>query len=271
MENLNKFSFQRTSSLIGKIIMEQPRIFLMQLLLLFGTLIIGALLIGFGNSNDYQNPRFYDGRDWAVHNERIFFSVMMFILCVVYVSLAFNGAKSKAGRISLLMLPARYSEKYIARFIVYIVAFPVMFFLAAWVADVVRVLILSMSYPGSIDRIHFMTVNDIEWRSLSQMMAVLLGMQSFYWLGAILWPRNSLIKTFAALFVLSGLYSILTPLFYYLIIGEDSRICDVPGLEFDISDYGTQILWCAALFVCIINYTIAYLRLKETDVIQRLL
>ena len=55
MENLNNFSLGRTCSLVAKVIMEQPRVFLMRLLLLFGSTAIGAVLIGFANSYSYRN------------------------------------------------------------------------------------------------------------------------------------------------------------------------------------------------------------------------
>lgn len=57
MENLNKFSLGRTCSLIAKVIMEQPRVFLMRLLLLFGSTAIGAVCLGFANTYTYRNER----------------------------------------------------------------------------------------------------------------------------------------------------------------------------------------------------------------------
>lgn len=271
MENLNKFSLQRMMSLTGKIVMEQPKIFLMRVLLLFGTLIIGALFIGFENSHNYRYGLNCNDPDLAVEIEFPFFVTMMYVFAVIYTSFAFSDAKTKPGRISMLMLPARYAEKYFSRFIVYIAAFPIVFFFAAWAADVIRVITMSLFYYEGVGRIHFMTFRDIHWRDVSIVMAVLLAVQSFYWLGAILWPRNSFIKTFAAMSVLSALYSITAPLMFFLIIGKNNSICGVPGLDNVMAEYFSEIVWGISILVCIINYTITYMRLKETEVIQRLL
>lgn len=267
MENLNKFSLGRTCSLIAKVIMEQPRVFLMRLLLLFGTTAIGAVCLGFANTYTYRN-------EWSVIDSNIgiefgYFVFMLFILGIVYTSLAFNEAKNKPGRISLLMLPSRNFEKYIARFIVYVPLFIVLFIIAIFAADALRVLSLSIYYPEYADKVQFISFRDIFCRDSSVVLAMFLITQSFYWLGAILWPSNSLIKTFAAVSIISTVISLFWA-FFYLIIIDGVDICRVPFfLNHDFDEL--HVLWCVSALVCLINYSIAYLRLKETDVIQRLL
>lgn len=269
MKNISDFSFRRMMSLTGKIVMEQPKMFLMRMLLLFGSLSIGAVFIGMVHWENYRFDRCTN--DPAIDGEQVFFMMALFVIGCVYTSMAFNESRNKAGRISTLMLPARYAEKYMARFIIYIPVYIVMFVIAMWFADAMRVLAVSIFNTDALpSRIHFLTIEEDDYSEVSHILACFLIVQSFYWLGAILWPRNSLIKSFAAMSVLGALYTAVTPLLFYLIIGPHNNICGVPWLE-KLNPGEDSVMWAIAAVICTVNYTLAYMRLKESEVIQRLL
>ncbi len=268
MDKIKNFNPGRMMSLVGKIIMEQPKVFIMRMLLLLGALTVGAVFVGMVDVEHYRWSR--SDRDWAHESELAYFMVMLFVLGFVYTSMAFNEARNKPGRISMLMLPARYSEKYSARFIIYVPLFLIMFAAAMWIADAVRVFSLSIFYPEFMHRVEFLTISEDNYRDISQILAVFVAMQSFYWLGAILWPRNSFIKSFSAVTLLGVFYTAITPILYFVIIGRENNICRVEWLE-DLNPEKSCIFWTVSTVVCLVNYTLAYIRLKESDVIQRLL
>lgn len=258
----------RMLSLAGKIVMEQPKVFLMRVLLLFGSMTVGAVFIGLVNMDHYRWGR--GSGDPAHDGEFAYFMIMLFVMGFVYTSMAFNEARNKPGRISMLMLPAGHAEKYFARFIIYIPMYLVVFVVAMWFADAIRVLVLSIYDPSLTHRVAFLLISTEDYYIVSQILAVFLSMQSFYWLGAIMWPRNSFIKSFAAVSVLGVLYTAITPILYFIIIGKDNNICGVPWLE-HLNPDKSSVMWTVTAVVCLINYTLAYMRLKESDVIQRIL
>jgi len=265
MEKINKFSLERMFSLTCKIVKEQPRVFMMRLLLLIGALTIGAVFIGFANASTLKYTN-----DYSIDIELAYFMVLLFVMGMVYTSLAFGKGSSKPGRISMLMLPAKSSEKYFSLFIIYIPVYLLMFALAMWIADAFRVLSLSIFYHEYIDNIQFLSFDNDLWSEIDNILCFFLICQSFYWLGSILWPHNSFIKTFAAMSILGTLYTVVAPLFYYMIIGEDNNICSVPWLD-NMNPDKACVKWTFSGIVCAINYVIAYMRLRETDVIQRIL
>ena len=99
-------------------------------------------------------------------------------------------------------------------------------------------------------------------------MAIYFISMSFYWLGSVLWPKNSFIKTFAAMSLLQAFYSLALIILYHIIIGN--RYYNLSFLnELDLSP--VTLVWCIAVVFCTINYGIAYMRLKETEIVQKLL
>ena len=270
MEKINKFNPGRVMSLAGKIVMEQPKVFMMRILLLFGSLAIGTVFIGMVNLSAYRYINYYESKDISMDAEQVYFMVTFVVMGFVYTSMAFNEARNKPGRISMLMLPARYGEKYLAKFIIYIPLYIVMFAVAMWASDTIRVVVLKIFNPDIADRVHFLSIDDLWWKDIGYTLAFFLMMQSFYWLGAILWPRNSFIKSFTAVAVLSTFYTAVTPVLYLIIVGRDNNICRVEWLEW-FNPEQWWVVWSVVAIVCSINYTLAYMRLKESDVIQRIL
>lgn len=263
MENMNKFSIRRTMSLTAMIIRQQPKVYLMRFLVLFGGLAVLTLFLGFLYVDN--NGTYYDNIDvW--NSEFPMFVFMLFAMGMVYASVAFSDAGKKPSRIALLMLPARNIEKYIARFIIYVPLFVVLFLAAAWLADGLRVVVLSLFYPELSDGIGMLRF-ELSREQVLSILFLFLIIQSFCWLGAILWPRYSLIKTIVSLFVIGIVYTIFGRLFYLVFI-SGRRICGVPILD-DVDGFS---VWVGSMVViCVINYVVAYMRFKETDVIQRIL
>ena len=261
MEITNKFSLPRTISLVRKLLIENAKTNIMRLVVLFGSLILLAILIGY--CQGYS--RGYDGNfDRAIPTEQVAFTGMFFILGSIYVSTAFNSMIHKTGRISMLSLPANSSEKFIAHYVVYVIMFLVAFFCAIWVADWSRYFIMKIAYPECT------IISTIKWHNIfnidgSATIALCLIYQSFFFLGSIVWPRYSYIKTFLALTILFLLFAITC--------GICTAVLLPPSNHYNMSCIARfqpiHILWFVTVTVCLINYMLTYMRLRETEVINR--
>ncbi len=259
MNNINKFSVKRVLSLCKMIIAEQPRVFMMMSLLLLGVL---ALTFVFININTYN----YSSCDFE--SARIAIYIIFVSYGMIFTSLAYGKMRNKKGRTSFLMLPAMQIEKYIANFIIYVIMYIVMFAVIAYIADIVRMIAMSTFAFHGNGGIYPMQFSTLWCEDTANMMATYLFMQSFYWLGAILWPRNSFIKTYSAITILGLFYVLVGIVLYKLIIGDHYyhlTMFDDEPINHNL------IIWSIVTITFVINYTIAYIRLKETDVVQKLL
>ncbi len=258
----NKFSFRRTFELMQKIIIEQPRANLMKLLLLFGSFIFFSIFIGY--IEPYNNPFYHPANDHdpAIKPEFIYYVFMMYVFGTIYASTAFSKLGTRSGSISLLTVPANSSEKFLANWAVHVVGFFVLFVIAAWFSDVCRVIVMKISYPDC-NYIHTMSWSDLKNRDLPVIVTTFLMFQSFFLLGSIVWPRYSFIKTFAALTIIGTIYAITASICLILTFKHNQSL-----VYFDNFD-PTNIVITIVIIVSLINYGLTYLRLRETEVINR--
>lgn len=256
----NNFSPLRVAQLIGREIKQQPRVYLMKILLLVGVLTLGLLIALLFNKNEIYLKDINK-------IEFSYFTLMIYVIGVIFTSMAFGDMKEKSSRIVQLMLPARCDEKYLARFIIYVPIFIVLYIVSCCFAHFVFVSIGSIFFK--IDWLLYdLFIPAIHLNDFSIVMALFIGVQSFYWLGAILWPRYSLLKTYVAMMVLSMLYVLVIWGSEKVILGDD--LYNVEWLS-EIEFNECSVAWSIVAIVALVNYYIAYVRFKETDVVQRLL
>lgn len=260
MDNINKFSLKRVFSLSKMILLEQPRVFIMLAILLLGVLSLAFIFVNF-NLYDYSSHNF--------ESARVLIYIIFVFYGMIFTSLAFGKLKDKKGRTAFLTLPALQIEKYVANFIIYVLLYIVSFVVVIFIADIIRMIVMSVCFHYDVNfEIYPFEFGTLWCEETANMMAIFLIMQSFYWVGAILWPRNSFIKTYSALSILGLFYVIVGTALYHMIIGDHNyhlqKFDDKP-LNFNL------ILWLFVTFIFVVNYIITYVRLKETDVVQKLL
>ena len=136
MNNRDKFSLSRCMLITKKIVLDQPRSFLMLMLML-----VGILTIAFVFVNANINAQYYES-DFSAARMTIY--VIFVLTGSIFSSISFSDLKTKLGRTSSLMLPALASEKYFARFIITVPFFIVAFFIAVIIADFLRIMIVSL-------------------------------------------------------------------------------------------------------------------------------
>lgn len=147
-----------------------------------------------------------------------------FALCIA-ASMMFPQLRTKQGRVSLFMLPATNSEKYLEQIFTNIICFALMFLACIYAAEGIRMLVAPWVWSGSnpvlatdagnyID--HFAIIYPKEAIMVREALAS-VGMTPdlFAWvmiagilcnlgvfsLGAVLWPKYSFIKTYVAIYV----------------------------------------------------------------------
>lgn len=268
----DKFSFQRMGTLMTKYLNDNKKSLILKLLVMYGTLIVMTLFAGWNNMYFYRQTSPGHDVTW-IH---LFPMLVMLVLAFgcLAASVMFEDLKSKESRISMLMTPATTLEKYLSRWILYIVGFPILFIIGFYLADAVRCVVFRILIPDNTSialfniNSYFDKINMPErFHPILFCVFILLSIQSFFVLGSVVWQPLSFFKTFGSLFILMQVYvlssiwltdSLMEPgMFYGMEKSDDNLTLVILGF------YSFMIL------TCLINWTLAYFRLKEAEIIKR--
>lgn len=205
------FNFNRYALTLNKELVENRK----QLLIIVLCLFLGLTILMFLGNWAFQNS----GKSVSGMRALANFVVMTtfgFMLSIM-ASLSFNGLKGKCERVTHMMSPASAFEKFLAQITIYFVGGVLSFFVCAQLADLARIGLMHLLVGGHniLPPINFVTgIFCIGPDSMSMPEEIGAGispwivatsfMLSFamYMLGAVLWPKLSFLKTFAALSIL---------------------------------------------------------------------
>lgn len=272
-ENINRFSLKRTLLLTGTELTEKRRTLLLQSGLVALALIVLACAQAFGNDFTYRN---YAGEGDPLSSDLLgTYLVMLFIFGCLSASIMFSDLATKEGRIRMLMRPGLTMEKLLSRWFIYIVMFLVVYLAAVLVADSIRCIILKIRFPEShcIIPIYatlspallkdILPFHEPVFRSFVIAVGFYLGIQSFFVLGSVIWPRMSFPKTF-------GVFTGLT-FAYGMIFAGVVELC-MDGVYYYSGASFLKVHWFGLLTTLLygataLNYVLAWLRLGETEVI----
>jgi hypothetical protein len=225
MNTVNQtFNWSRFTAALRKEVVENKRMLLFTVICIYGLLtlimIIGNLAAGMSAdaiAEIYTDkvPQMFVG------------SIMSFVVCVS-ASMAFRNLTTKPGRAAYLTSPSSTLEKYLLNILIYIVGVVVAYFICAQLADLTRIAALwffrgdNFIVPGPINFLTSITdmaasVEHPEIGLKGLGFAMILGLianAGLYLLGSVIWPRLSLLKTFAAIYAIEfGLFLIVAPFF----------------------------------------------------------
>ena len=206
MNTVNQtFNWSRFTAALRKELVENWRTILFTLLGVYGLL---AMIMVFGNLviND----------EILFNSEQIHYVVVLvvltFIVCIA-ASLSFKKLTRKNGRVDMFTSPSSTLEKYLVNALIYVFGFIVAFFICAQLADLTRVAVLwyfrdRMFVPGPINFLNvlYSPFNFGQEAPISaSTMATILPLSliangGLFMMGSVLWPRLSVLKTFAALY-----------------------------------------------------------------------
>lgn len=272
----NVFKISRFMNLCRKNMVESWKTNLLRVSLMYGVMVVILLWTGY-----LRYDGMLPGAD--IHDSMVEVSFYLFIvfgiICgIISASFTMENMKSKTSRIAALMNPATPFEKYFSRWFVSTVVFMVVFIIAYMLADGTRVLVYSIAYPEKnivMAKLSyfFATTGDYTFmengsRAITSYFAPYLLVQSCFVLGSSVWPKNSLIKTFVAGFLIMLAYGFIFAGIGQLLFDTTSvsnSNMDSEGFEDTLKTIG-YIVQTVFIFL---NWTLAYFRFKESEIINR--
>lgn len=267
------FSSSRLLNLCRKDMVENWRTNILRIVMLYGSMAITLILIGY---DKYQNRNF--SVDPMVEYSLIYFLVFGWIFGILFAAGSFDKLKTKTSRISVLMNPATPFEKFFSKWFMSTIVYIVIFVIAFLLADYTRVLICRLIFPNleiiPTNLMHLFVVKPdphalfVNKYAATYTLLGYLFTQSFFFLGSVVWPRNSFVKTFAAGLGIIISYVLFTVGVGRLLIGENVYI-PKPSFEPSI-DAMHAVGVSVILFFTLFNWVMAYYRFKETEIINRM-
>lgn len=187
-------------------------------------------------------------------------------------SMAFSGTASKEGMLNQLMNPASQCEKFATKFTVYCIG-GWLASTAAWALTVFGTYIVMDWFtpygefyaPAPVSPIlTYDTTPFATFGALTVFSAIYL--QSLFFMGSTLWPRNSFIKTFGAAFAL-----FFSMMMLFVLSVTTFKDLMQPGTHDNIPAFFTS-PYTRCTFIVLLtvaNYAIAFIRCREAEVVRR--
>lgn len=270
------FDMHRFMTLCRKEMVESWKVNLLRMALMYGAMAVVLSFIGYNTCSSSSNSQM--GAHSIQDSSLIAFVWFSFIFGCLSASFIMEKMKTKTSRLSALMTPATSFEKFFSRWVVFTVVFMLVFLIAFLLADYTRVLICMLSFPEfdavrAVELKYLFASNDAYFNichSVAQFLLLISGylfFQSCFVLGSSIWPKNAFLKTFVAGLFLVIIYSLLGVGFAKLLLGNSRSFNIALNLsEETITSAASVCLACLALF----NWTLAYFRFKETEIINRM-
>ncbi len=268
----DKFSIRRMGCLMTKFLKDNKKSLILKFLAMYGTLIVVTLFAGWNTLYSYRNPSLTHDVTWI--NMFPVLAMLTVTFGCLTASVMFEDLRSKESRTSLLMTPATMLEKFLSRWIMFIVTFPILFILGFYIADAVRCLVFHLLVPESTS-IAIFDLNEYlatvhlpkEINPIILFGMLFLVIQSFFVLGSTVWQPLSFVKTFGTVFILFIIY-ILSAIWLTDALIDPNLSYELPK-KADNMQLVANGMYCIMMIICLINWTLAYFRLKEAEIIKR--
>ena len=217
MNTVNQtFDWSRFTAALRKELVENKRAILFTLLGTFGLLTIIMIL---GNLSTSTHDAVYESLTYCVPQKFVYMFLGLAIMIVA--SLAFRKLTSKTGRIEMFTSPSSMLEKFLVNALVYVIGYIVAFFICRiavlwFFKDEYLIVPGPINFlnliPDAVDGFGFGSAAEIpgepsKWMTINLIIGLLAG-PGLFLLGSIVWPRLSLLKTFAAVYGLETILGI---------------------------------------------------------------
>lgn len=276
MNTVNQiFNWSRFTAALRKEVVENWRTIVFTIL---GIYLLLTVIMILGNFIDSISDNIVSSLMNMVPQKTVFF--MLAIALMVVASLSFRNLKSKNGRVALFTSPSSTLEKFLVNILIYVVGSIVVFFACAQLADLTRIGILSLVgaddliIPGPIN---FLSAINDTVTGIGSIEPVAKGMRWIFWLsllatpgmyllGSVLWPRLSLLKTFAASQILSIVVMIIAITLTNVLIPED----EIVNWMKNIVESGTLTNWIAISMgvQAVLYWGLSWYLFKRKDVVS---
>lgn len=271
------FSIKRFGNALSLEFGQKSRRLLMYCALVVGILIAVSLFMTYNNASHSYWRGTYDG---MLSYLLPLYVILLFLYGALSASIMWTEMKNKVGRTAALMNPASYLEKYLVKFTIYVLLFLVVYAAAVFIAETVRYLAVSVFVPeGKVKPVPLYLIGKYDSETIKEILgsftenSVILycifgffALQSLFVLGSIIWTRNSYIKSFACFGGIALVY-LLTAMWTIESV-DGGRWVETPPLFAWIEAHKTLCIIVLFGFVTVLNWTLAWFRLRETDVIS---
>ena len=276
MNTVNQtFDWSRFTATLRKELVENKRAILFTLLGTYGLL---TMIMIFGNLSVYDNPE--DALSAFAPQKMIWF-ILSFASMIV-ASMAFRKLTNKTGRIEMFTSPSSMVEKFLVNALIYVIGYLVAFFICTQLADLTRIAVLwpfrgdDMIVPGPInfltaipDAVEGMGFGSAApgkpstWLTINMFIG-LLGGPGLFLLGSILWPRLSLLKTFAVVYGIQTIFGI-------TIMILAANISDMEAVGDWVMDHLEHIMMAMTIIsalLTILYWSLSWYLFKRKDVVS---
>ncbi len=273
MNTVNQiFDWSRFTATLRKEVVENWRPILFTLLGIYGLL---AMVMILGNVISFDDS-VSDAMSEGMIPQKVVYGILGVSIMIV-ASMAFRKLTSKTGRIDMMTSPSSTLEKFLVNGVVYILGFFVSFLILAQLADLTRIAVMHIfGFQGFIPGvINFTNLgSDFIFGLGSSLfngpMAVtyawcsLLATSGIYLLGSVMWPRLSLLKTFAAIYAVEFVLGVLGVIFIFAFSDMES----VGMWVIEHRDGFMPLMMTFMVIQLILGWGLAWYLFKRKDVIS---
>ncbi len=231
MNTVNQiFDWSRFTATLRKEVVENWRPIVFTLLGVYGLLTMVMLL---GNAISFDDS-VSDAMSETMVPQKVVYGILGFSVMIV-ASMAFKKLTTKAGRIDMMTSPSSTLEKFLVNGVVYVLGFVVAFLILAQLADLTRIAVMHIfGFQGFIPGVINFTNLGADFiyglasdlfkgpLAVTYVWCSLLATSGIYLLGSVMWPRLSLLKTFAAIYAVEFVLGVLAVIFIFVFSDMES-------------------------------------------------
>ena len=272
------FSLPRFMNLCRKEMVENWRSYVLRMVLMYGVMAVVLVWNGYFEYRYWHSGQIEDPA-WT-------FLLVVFIWSLwgfgcLSASFTMEKMKTKTSRTSMLMVPATPFEKFFSRWFVFTVVFLVIFLISYKLADYTRFIIYSLAYPEEkdfiipVDLSHLVGERKTYYTlcrtglQFGALLSAYFFVQSLFVLGSSIWPKNSFLKTFASGTVIAIVYFLLAVFMSKMFLENGNYYSEnvFTGMS---EDTAMSIMIVVGIFFTLMNWTLAYFRFKESEIVNRM-
>ena len=264
MKQSNSFSISRLGMLFKQDYIENYR----QLFLSSGFIVLLLSVVYIlicANCRYYADDSIFNSN---MKHHSIGWLVAVFIISgMIAGSSMFSSMRRSAGRLSTLMVPASQLEKFIERWLVAVPGYIIVFALAAFVADLIRIGFCEWILDRSATAITLSDIFDGVYplpRKIATALLLFMFAQSFFVLGSIVWQKLAVVKTFWVLVAIGAFYAAVAGWIMYTFQNPELNY-STAGSMFD----NDTLIYTGIAIATLFNYGTAYMRFRESEIINR--
>ena len=231
MNTVNQiFDWSRFTATLRKEAVENWRPIVFTLLGVYGLLTMVMIL---GNAISFDDA-VSDAMSETMVPQKVVYGILGFSVMIV-ASMAFKKLTTKAGRIDMMTSPSSTLEKFLVNGVVYVLGFVVAFLILAQLADLTRIAVMHIfGFQGFIPGVINFTNLGADFiyglasdlfkgpLAVTYVWCSLLATSGIYLLGSVMWPRLSLLKTFAAIYAVEFVLGVLAVILIFVFSDMES-------------------------------------------------